>query len=302
MSVSLLQPPLLKKGSIVAIVASAYAIDYSHIEAGVKILESWGLQVKIGNSIGKINGIYAGSDTERAEDLQYYLDDPSIAAILFARGGYGTVRIIDDIDFTKFMRSPKWICGFSDITVMHTHINHVLAVQTIHSIMPSKFTTSSEEALESLRKALFGESIHYTFPAHPLNQLGKIDSTIYGGNLSILYSLTGTSSTFSMRNKTLFIEDVEEYLYHLDRMMMNLKRAGKLKDLDALLVGGFSDMKDNTPAYGQSAEEIIASYFPDKKLPRCFGVPCGHIIDNRALIFGKKCTIDITIDQVHILF
>jgi muramoyltetrapeptide carboxypeptidase len=300
--VSLLQPPNLKKGDKVAIVAIAYAIDYSQIEAGVKILESWGLQVIVGKSIGEVDGIYAGNDELRAKDLQNVLDDKDIRAIIFARGGYGSVRIIDQLDFTKFMRAPKWICGYSDITVLHVHINNVLAVQTLHSTMLSKFTTCSEIGLDSLRKALFGESIQYEFSSSKYNKIGKTESIIQGGNLSLLYSLTGTSTTFSNSHRALFIEDIEEYLYHLDRMMMNMKRAGKIKNLDALLVGGFTDMKDNSPAYGKTYEEIILDYFKGEDIPICFDVPCGHIDDNRTIIFGKKCTIEVGVENVTVTF
>lgn len=302
MRASLLQAPHLKKGDTVAIIATAYAISYEQIEAGVKVLENWGLNVKVGTSIGLSSGIYAGSDQDRTKDLQKALDDPSIQAIIFARGGYGTVRIIDALDFTKFMSKPKWICGYSDITVLHTHINNVLAIQTLHSTMLSKFSTCSSEALDSLRKALFGEALQYEFAAHPLNQGGRVESIIQGGNLSILYSLTGTKTTFSNHYKMLFLEDLDEYLYHIDRMMMNLKRAGKLTNLDALLIGGFSDMKDNDPPYGKTAEEIILEYIDRPELPVCFGVPCGHIDDNRTLIFGKKCTLEIGKDQVKLNF
>lgn len=299
---SLLAPPALKKGDTIAIVATAYAIDYTQIEVAVKLLENWGLVVWVGETIGERDGIFAGDDLLRTKDLQAALDDATIKAILFARGGYGTVRIIDNLDFTKFMRSPKWICGYSDITVLHTHINNTLAVQTIHSTMPVKFATTSEASLDSFRNALFGAPLSYEFDSHPMNQVGKITSIMHGGNLSILYSLTGTSTTFSTQNKMLFLEDVDEYLYHIDRMMMNLKRANKFKQIDAVLIGGFSDLKDNVPMYKKSVESIILEYFDQQSLPICFNVPCGHIDDNRTLIFGRKCTLEITKEKTRIDF
>lgn len=302
MSVSLLQAPYLKKGDKVAVVATANAISYAEIAYGINVLQSWGLEVEIGKTLGLKDGIYAGSDEERANDLQQALDDSTIKAIIFARGGYGTVRIIDMIDFTKFMRSPKWVCGYSDITVLHTHINHVLAIQTLHSTMLSKFETCSKDALETFRKALFGEPVILTFDSHPMNVLGNIETTIYGGNLSILYSLTGTNTSFSFHHKSLFIEDIDEYLYHLDRMMMNMKRGGKLKNIESLIVGGFTDMKESTPAYEKTAEEIIKSYITDVHIPVCFNVPAGHIIDNRTIILGKKCLVQIQSKQVIIDF
>ena len=302
MSVSLLQPPSLRKGDLVTIVATANAIAYDEIAFGVAVLENWGLEVKIGKTIGLKDGIFAGTDKERAKDLQEALDDSKVKAIIFARGGYGTVRIIDAIDFTRFMRSPKWICGYSDITVLHTHINHVLAIQTLHSTMLSKMATSSNEAIETFRKALFGEPLIIEFAGHELNQTGKIHTAIYGGNLSILYNLTGTNSSFSFTNKSLFIEDIDEYLYHLDRMMMNLKRSGKLKEIASLIVGGFTEMKDSTPSYEKNAAEIICSYFESSSIPICFDAPFGHITDNRTIILGKKCIQNIQKEKVVIDF
>lgn len=300
--ISLLQPPFLKKGDRVAIVATASSVQFEKIQEAICILEQWGLEVHIGKSIGAKDGLFAGSDLLRTKDLQEALDNPEIKAILFARGGYGTVRIIDNIDFTRFLRNPKWLCGYSDITVIHTHVNHVLAVQTLHSTMPIKFTDCSTEALESLRKSLFGEPLVYEFISHPMNKPGKTVTQISGGNLSILYSLTGTNTTFSFNHKTLFIEDLDEYYYHVDRMMMNLKRAGKLKNIDALLVGGFSDMKDTDVSFEKDSYAIISEYVKDVDIPVAFDIPCGHIFDNRTIPFGKSCLISINNDHTIIDF
>ena len=289
---NLIQPQFLKKGDKIAIIASARKISKEELEPAVRILKNWGLEVVFGKNLFNADHQFSGTDTERAADLQEMLDDASVKAIISARGGYGTVRIIDMIDFTKFKQQPKWVVGYSDITVLHSHI-HNMGIQTLHATMPINFT-KHEEATETLRKLLFGETINYTFESHSLNRTGNAEGILVGGNLSLIYALCGSSSDIDTSNKILFIEDLDEYLYHVDRMMINLRRSGKLSKLAGLVVGGMSDMKDNAIPFGKTAEEIILDAVKEYRYPVCFNFPCGHIDKNLAITLGKKMSLNVS--------
>ncbi len=295
---NLIQPSYLKKGDKIAIVACARKISKDELQPAIDILKSWGLEVVLSKNLFNTDNQFSGTDNDRAEDLQTMLNDSSIRAIISARGGYGTIRIIDKLDFTKFKQNPKWIIGYSDITVLHSHL-HNLGYQTIHATMPINFSVN-KEATESLQKLLFGENFSYEVKTHPLNRLGKLEGTIVGGNLSLLYALSGSISDINTKGKILFIEDLDEYLYHIDRMMISLKRSGKLNDLAGLIVGGMSDMKDNTILFGKTAEEIIFDAVKEYNYPVCFGFPCGHIDRNLALVFGKNSQLEIK--EKNVLF
>lgn len=288
---NLIQPEFLKKGDTIGIVACARKISAEELQPAIDILKNWGLNVKTGKNIFNVNHQFSGTDDERAADLQTMLNDNSIKAIISARGGYGAVRIIDKIDFTAFKQHPKWIVGYSDITVLHSHI-HNIGIQTLHATMPINFGVDAD-ATESLRKALFGEKLEYTTASHLLNRKGTAEGIIVGGNLSLLYALCGSISDIDTKGKILFIEDLDEYLYHIDRMMMNLKRSGKLSDLAGLIVGGMTDMKDNTIPFGKTAEEIILDAVKEYNYPVCFNFPAGHVDKNIALIFGRKANLTV---------
>lgn len=289
----LLSPEYLKKGDTVYILSTARAIAMADLQLAIQLFESWGLNVIIGKTIDAVKDQYAGDDTLRLEDFQTAVDHPLARAIFCARGGYGTVRIMDKIDFGQFLRNPKWLIGFSDVTYLHALINQVLGVKTIHAAMASTLANTSSAAISSLQQILFGEKISYEFPAHTLNRIGNAEAVLTGGNLSILYSLTGTQTVMDNHQKILFIEDLDEYLYHIDRMMWNLKRANKLQHLSALLCGGFSEMKDNQIPFGKQAEEIIFEHVKDFSYPLCFNFPAGHIADNRAIILGARYRLEV---------
>ncbi|MFZ4707850.1 MAG: S66 peptidase family protein [Bacteroidales bacterium] len=291
----MITPPFLKSGDKVAIVATARKVSYAEMEAAISRLKSWGLSVVTGNHLTSDNNQFAGTDNERTTDMQQMLDDPDVKAIFCARGGYGSVRIIDQLDFTGFIATPKWIVGYSDITVFHSHINRNFRVETLHGPMPINFPAYGKEnpSTESLRKVLFGEEIKCTVPGHKLNRKGSAQAELIGGNLSILYSLSATPSDIETHGKILFIEDVDEYLYHIDRMMMNLKRSGKLGHLAGLIVGGMTKMNDNAIPYGKTAEEIISDAVAEYSYPVCFNFPAGHQDQNFALIIGRVVKLTV---------
>ena len=299
----MITPPYLKSGDKIAIVATARKVSPSEMDVAISTLRSWGLQVVTGPHLFGEENQYSGSDEERASDLQMMLDDKKIRTVFCARGGYGTVRIIDQLNFSTFEQHPKWIVGYSDITVIHSHVQTQFGIDSLHAIMPINFPDEgSETAIESLRKALFGEILEYTTESHPLNEAGNISGILTGGNLSILYSLNGTPSDIQTEGKILFIEDIDEYRYHIDRMMMNLKRCGKLNGLKGLVVGGLTGMNDNTIAFGKSPEQIIAEYAHEAGIPVCFNFPAGHIADNRALIMGREAQLNIDHGSVSLQF
>lgn len=297
----LLRPPYLQKGDTIVILSTARKITLDELTMSIQLFESWGLKVKLGKTIGLEQHQFAGTDVEREADFQQAVNDPEIRAIICARGGYGTVRMMDNIDWTGMLEHPKWFVGFSDMTYIHIHLNQTLGVQTLHSSVPVFFPKNTPEAVDSIRKQLFGETVKFEVPAHPFNRQGKAKGTLIGGNLSILYSITGTKSGFNTRGKILFIEDIDEYLYHVDRMMMNLKRSGKLQDLAGLIVGGMTDMKDNAIQFGKNAEEIIEEHVAEFNYPICFGFPAGHIADNRAIVMGKVTEMKIDADGASIV-
>lgn len=296
----LLRPPALKPGDAVYILSTARKITLAEIQPAIKAFESWGLKVVIGQTIGKSFRQFAGTDAERKEDFQTALNDPNIRAIICARGGYGTVRMMDDLVYDEFMKHPKWIVGFSDITFLHVHITNNIGTQTIQGIMPFSFPTATPEAVETLRNELFGTYNRFEIAPHALNRTGNSEGVMIGGNLSILYSITGTKSGMITSGKILFLEDLDEYLYHVDRMMMNLKRSGKLSDLAGLVVGSFTEMKDNKVAFGCEAYDIIAEHVAEYNYPVCFNFPAGHIADNRALVMGRKYSLQVGTDTVKL--
>lgn len=278
----------LTAGDTIGVIATARKISLPEIQPAIDVLNSWGLKVVVGKSIGAEHFQFAGDDELRRQDFQSMLDDESIKAILFARGGYGTARIIDDIDWRKFLKHPKWICGFSDITAIHSHLLTVYNIPTVHSVMAINFQTATAESLESLRKVLFGETLSYQFASHTLNRSGEASGILCGGNLSLLYSLNGTPSEIDTEGKILFLEDIDEHLYHIDRMLMALKRAGKFESLSGLMVGHFTDMKnkDQSNPFGKTAYEMIAEHVSEFDYPVCYGFPAGHEANNKAMIMG----------------
>lgn len=295
-------PPYLKKGDTVAIVATARKNIDDNLKPAIELLKSWGLEVKIGSTIGLDVNQLAGTDEQRAKDFQEQLDNPNVKMIWCVRGGYGTVRMIDWLDFTKFQQNPKWIVGFSDVTVLHSHLN-TMGFQSIHGIMPVTVAKASKQAKESLKIALFGEErLEYDIPFHSSNKLGTAKGELVGGNLSILYSLFGSPSAIDCNDKILFIEDLDEYLYHIDRMMMNLKRNGCLESIKGILVGGMTKMKDNEIPWGKDAIQIIEDVTQKYNIPIVYNFPAGHIQDNRALVFGKTVTLDVNAECSKVIF
>ncbi len=297
-------PSYLTKGDAISIVATARKVSETEMKPAIEKFQSWGLKVLLGKNLFKEQNQYAGSDEERIADLQMALDDDTVKAIVIARGGYGTVRIIDKLDFTRFKNNPKWIVGYSDVTVLHSHINQNFEIETLHATMPINFPVNGNDnqATISLKKALFGENLSYQVESHAMNIKGVADGILVGGNLSLLYALTGSNSDLCTRNKILFIEDLDEYLYHIDRMMINLKRSGKLKHLAGLIIGGMTEMKDNTIPFGKNACEIIADAIKEYQFPVCFDFPAGHIEDNRALILGRKIKLMVGSNSVKVEF
>ncbi len=275
------------------------------LKPALKECRDRGHEVLLGSHLLNESCQFAGGDDERASDFQMMLDDESIDVIWCARGGYGSVRIIDRLDFSRFVRKPRWIAGFSDITVFHSHLQQQYGIPGLHSMMPlnivrGKRAELRREAVNSFFSILDGRDPHYFFGAHPLNRQGESRGIICGGNLSILYSLLGSRSDIDTRDKILFIEDLDEYLYHVDRMIMALKRAQKFDGLKALIVGHMGPMRDNKVPFGKTAEEIIAGHVAEYDFPVCFGFPAGHMDDNRALILGAETGIIISGNRCEI--
>ena len=290
-------PDYLKDGDCIGLISTARKISQKELELGFRILQDWGLKVFLGENIFSEYRQFAGSDMQRKLDFEYMLSDNKIKAILCVRGGYGTVRIIDKITDKLFTDSPKWVIGYSDVTVLHSHL-HNLGIASIHGPMPINFTKASKNSLNALRSVLFGEDNYiYTNP-NRLNREGEAKGEIIGGNLSILYSLLGSPSDINTDNKILFIEDLDEYLYHIDRMIINIKRNQKFQKLKGLIVGSMTEMNDNKIKFGKTANEIIYEHIKEFNFPVCFDFPSGHIKNNMSIIFGKQSLLKITSKSV----
>ena len=289
----MIKPSFLKKGALVAIVATARKITKEELMPAINLLESWGLKYILGDSIDVEEHQFAGSDALRAKDFQQQLDNPNVNAIWCARGGYGTVRMIDLVDFSNFKNNPKWVIGYSDVTVLHTHIN-ALGITTIHGQMCLEIEKRTEESRATLKELLFGNFKEITIArTSKHNRVGKAKGKLIGGNLSVLMSILGSISEVELKGAILFIEDLDEMLYHIDRMLQTLKRAGYLKNISGLVVGGMSSMRDNAIPFGETAIEIIATSVAEYEYPVCFNFPAGHIEDNRALIMGAEIEFEV---------
>ncbi|NCT17851.1 MAG: LD-carboxypeptidase [Flavobacteriaceae bacterium CG2_30_34_30] len=289
----MIRPSFLKKGDKVAIVSTARKVSLEELQPALQLLKSWQLEAIIGKTIGAEEHQFSGNDFLRAEDFQCMLNNPEIKAIWCARGGYGTVRIIDLLDFNEFKKHPKWIIGYSDVTVLHSHL-HVLGFESLHAQMPVDINNKSEATIETLRQALFGEEYVIGCVAKDAQtKVGIARGQLVGGNLSILYSLCGSPSAIDTKGKILFIEDLDEYLYHIDRMLQNLKRNGYFENLAGFIVGGMAKMNDNTIPFGKTAEEIIAETVSGYNFPVCFGFPAGHMEDNQAIILGREVVLEV---------
>lgn len=290
-------PPVVKPGDKVGIISTARKITPQEVHPAMEAFKRWGLTPVKGKNLHARHHQFAGTDRQRANDLQEMLDDPQIKAVICARGGYGTARIIDLIDFSSFKNNPKWIAGYSDVTALHSHIHTHLKVETLHAPMPFNFPSDGKEtqSIKALKQVLFNGSIQYSLPnlevaGKPLNK--PLTGILTGGNLSVLYSLIGSPSDIHTEGKILFLEDLDEYLYHVDRMMLNLRRSGKMQGIKALLVGWMNDMNDNPVPFGKNAREIILENTCHLPFPVIFGIPAGHLEPNLTLILGRKIRIE----------
>lgn len=288
-------PPYLKKGDIIGLVAPAGYMPPENFEQCIRTLQDWGFRVLHGKTPGHQFHYFSGTDEDRAADLQWMLDNPEVSAILCVRGGYGVGRIIDDLDFTKFKKRPRWVIGFSDVTVLLSHIYANYRIATLHAPMAAAFKDGGwqDEYVGSLRKALTGKLGHYKIPTDPFSQHGTAEGVLVGGNLALLTHLVGTASDIDTAGKILFIEDIGEYIYSVDRMMIQLKRSGKLDKLKGLIVGSFNDMKDTDIPFGMQAREVIKSIVTDYDFPVAFGFPVGHETENVALKVGVKYALKV---------
>lgn len=274
-------------GSKVALVAPAKKILFDEISFAIDYIRERGFIPVYDERLFIEHNQFAGNDDERAAVLQYYLDDYDIDAIMCVRGGYGTVRIIDKLNFDKFLQNPKWIVGYSDVTVLHCKLQS-LGVESLHATMPINFPTNTIESLDTLFDALMGKEVTYDYPESPYSIKGETEGIIVGGNISVLYSLLGSDIFPDTKDKILFIEDLDEYLYHIDRMMMAFERAGVLDEIRGLVVGGLTKMHDNAVPFGKTAEEIIQEKVNGKNIPVIFNFPAGHVNDNRAIVLGRN--------------
>jgi muramoyltetrapeptide carboxypeptidase len=288
----MLSPPYLQIGDKVGIIAPAKKVEPPEISHAISVLESWGLEVVLGEHLYKSHYVFAGTDLERTQDLQNMLDRQDIKGIICARGGYGTSRIVDNLDFTTFKQNPKWIVGFSDITVLHCEV-HRQGIESIHGIMPLLFPKQTLATIDSLRQTLFGLPTQIEVPAQPLNRVGKAEGQMIGGNLSLLANIIGTPSEIDTTGKILFIEDVSEYLYHLDRMMVQLHRAQKLKHLAGLVVGEFSELRDQDNSFGKTVHELIADIVAPYDYPVAYNFPIGHEQHNLSIVCGRQAQFEV---------
>ncbi len=282
-------PPYLKANDTIGITCPAGFMASEKAQTCIDTLQSWGYQVKVGKTLGSDSANYfSGTDDLRAAELQDMLDDPSIKAILFGRGGYGMTRIIDKLSFKKFKKHPKWLIGFSDITVMHTHLLGKYKIASLHAPMAAAFNDgeASNEFIQSLRNAIAGKKGKFSCAPHPYNKQGAATGKLVGGNLALLAHVIGTNSDFDTKNNILFIEDIGEYLYNADRMLYQLKRSGKLKKITGLIFGGFTDMKDTERVFGTTIEDILQNISKDLEVPVCFNFPVSHGRENVALKIG----------------
>lgn len=296
-------PPYLSKGDTVGIVAPAGFMPVEKMQACVETLDAWGYNVQMGETTHSASATYfSGTDEERLRDLQRLMDDPGIKAILCARGGYGASRIVDDLRFKKFRRHPKWIIGFSDITVLHSHLYSNYKIASLHAPMAAAFNNgeAGNVYVGSLKKALEGEPADYRAAGHEYNKPGKAEGELVGGNLSLLVHLIGTDSDIKTKNRILFLEDISEYLYGIDRMMVQLKRCGKLDKLAGLIVGGFTESKDTERPFGKTVHQIIYGHIKEYGYPVCFDFPVSHEKVNYALKIGVNHRLNVTSNAVSL--
>lgn len=294
-------PPYLKKGDKVGIVCPAWKVN-NDLEDAIALLKSWDLDVVVGKTVHSSYRQYAGSDELRAQDFQSMLDNDEIKAVFAARGGYGCVRMIDLVNFSHFAAKPKWIIGFSDVTVIHSHIHRNFGIPTIHGQMPITIPDATKESLLSLKDTLFGEMPSYEYQSEHTNIAGEGEGVVIGGNLALLVNVLGSVSDVDYDGKILFIEDVGEFYYSIDRMLWTLKRAGKLKNLKGLLVGGFTNLKDNKVPFGITLEELILEIVGEYGYPVAFDFPAGHIDNNYTLIFGAQASLSVNEHHVCLAY
>lgn len=281
-------PPYLRKGDTIGIVCPAGYMPTEKAQTCIRVLQEWGYRVKVGKTLGNQFHYFSGTDEERLKDLQQMLDDKNIKAILCGRGGYGMSRIIDSLDFRAFKKNPKWVIGYSDVTLLHAHLFTQLKTASLHSPMAAAFNDGEyeNEFIQSLKKILKGGSYKYRSAAHPFNQMGTASGELVGGNLSLLAHMTGSKSAFSFKKKLLFIEDIGEYIYNIDRMMIQLERSGVFNDLSGLIIGGFTDMKDTVIPFGATVTEVIHDRVKKYPYPICFDFPVSHSRENYPLKVG----------------
>ena len=294
-------PPYLQKGDTIGIVCPAGAMPVEKVSECIRILnEDWGFTTKVGKTVGNMYHYFSGTDEERIADLQEMLDDDTVKAVLCARGGYGLTRIIDKIDFKKFKKQPKWVIGYSDVTVLHSHIYSQYYISSLHSPMAGAFNEEGykNEFVQSLRNALEGKKLKYTCPVHEFNRKGVAVGELVGGNLALLAHQVGTDSDIKTRGRILCIEDISEYLYNIDRMLHQLKRSGKLSKLAGLIVGGFTETQDTERPFGQTAYEIIRDIVKEYDYPVCFDFPVSHTERNYALKIGVGYKLKVTKSKV----
>jgi muramoyltetrapeptide carboxypeptidase len=293
----MINPPFLKKGDTVSIVATAKAISKDALDYAVQLFEARGYRVKIGKHIHNVHHQSAGTDAERLHDINEAINDTEVSAIICFRGGYGSVRIVEDVLWNKLQTKPKWIVGFSDVTVLHSGMQKI-GVQSIHATMPINYKDNTPEAIESLFNALEGKPNTYEISTHAFNVQAAAEAELIGGNLAILYSLLGTKYAMNFQDKLLFIEDVCEFHYNLDRMFWSLRLSGKLGQIKGLIVGGFTDMKDGVIPFGKNAYEIISEHTAHLGIPVCYNFPVAHLNDNRAMVLGKTAKLEVMNDKV----
>ncbi|HLV15067.1 MAG TPA: LD-carboxypeptidase [Xanthomarina sp.] len=302
----LIQPPYLKTGDTVAIVAPSGILKgrTSEVSQAESLLKSWGLNVVVGKHVFNQNNHFAGTDDERCEDFQKAMDDPTISAIWCARGGYGTVRILDKLDFTKLMKNPKWLIGYSDITALHNQF-HNEGFESIHALMCMSLSDDPKDTVETIatfKKAIFGESLSYTLNGSEYNRVGTVSAPLVGGNLTMLHTMLGSKTSLDMTGKILFIEEIGEYKYHIDRMLQSLKRAGYFNNCAGVLVGDMSKVRKNTTPWGSSIEQLILDALAEYNFPIAFNMPAGHEKDNRAMILGKTIKMTVGKDKSTVVF